>query len=96
MECNTTTQAFDDFFCSITMLINPPADETNHNITLTIGTNPNTVISCIFSTNLTTVSAAIKIPGNFTIYALNHQYGFNVSVTINITKGNLINILKDF
>lgn len=89
LSCNTTTQAFDEFHCNITMLIPPAPGLTNHNVTVRINTSPAEIMNLIFGTNTTQIQSMIKTVGVYTVSACEHHIGHNISREINITKGNL-------
>lgn len=77
------------------MVADPPAGETNHNVTVTYGANTVTPvhIAAVFpkgsgrNTNKHQVTSSIEEVGVYTVSAYLHYVNQNVSVTVNITRG---------
>jgi hypothetical protein len=56
------------------MLLKPRTGFSNHNVTITINTDPVSIIKSIFSTNSKSIYTKIMTQGNYTITALENNY----------------------
>ena len=90
-DCPQNLETFVEFYCNVTMLQYPRPGFSNHNVTITVGTNPPAYINTFFNSTTQLVLLRIDSFGTFNLNAKEMNYNMSVAISRTVNKSKIFN-----